>query len=307
MPNITPTNAAPFIPEVWGNMALGRLAGNLVLAGLVNRDWADIPGQQGDILNIPKRGAVTVAQKALDTDLVFQAPAASTIQVVLDRHYAAGFRVEDVARAQAGQEIGEGYAQDAATALAEEIEKDGLTKAYTGFTANAAIGVAGTAANDALVLSAFEALANAKIPQNVPKYVIWSVKDVKALLGIAKFTEADKLGDQGSTLRTADLGQLYGMRHIMSQYVPVTAGAPNDTHNVAFAPDALTLAMRPLPAPRAGAQSFTAGGAEGTSTEGLGIRLTISYDAKALAEILTVDALWGWAVVRNEFGLHVHA
>lgn len=299
MPNVTVTSAAPFIPEVWASKALGALAGNLMIAQVANRNWENEFQGKGDIINIPVRGAVSVASKVAGTPVTPQAPADATIQVVLDSHYVASFLVEDIVCAEANQEVGDGYVQDAAIKLAEQIETSGLTAAYTGFTTNTAVGVAGTDATEALVRTVGKVLDDAKVPPTVPRYVFWATKDAWALRGLSRFNDADKVGDGGTALRTASMGTWHGMQHISSQYV-VTTGGP-DTHCVALAPDALTLATRPLKTPQGpGAKAST------ISLNGIGLRLVLSYSGLDIADLMTIDVLWGWKVVRNAFGLHIH-
>lgn len=300
MPNVTPTTAAPFIPEVWASKALGRLKGNLMIARVATRNWENEFQGVGDIINIPVRGAITVAAKVPGTPVTPQAPADSTTQVALNNHYVASFLVEDIVASEANQDVGSGYVEDAAIALAEQIETSGLTAAYTGFTTNA-VGAAGTDATEALVRGIRKALSDAKVPPQTPKYVFWSTKDASALLGLARFTEADKIGDGGTAMREAALGKWLGLQHIESQYVVTTGSTPVDTHCVALAPDALTLAMRPLKQPKG------PGALAGTiNLDGLGLRTVLSYSSLEMGDVMTVDALWGWAVVRNAFGVHAH-
>lgn len=300
MPNVTTTTAAPFIPELWAGKALGALAGNLMIARLASRNWEDEFKGIGDTCNVPVRGAVTVAQKVAGTPVTPQAPADSTIQVVLDSHWVASFLVEDIVRAEQNQEVGDGYVQDAAIKLAEQIETSGLTAAYTGFTSNTAVGVAGTDATEALVRTVGKVLDDAKVPPTAPRYIFWSTKDAWALRGLSRFNDADKIGDGGTALRTASMGSWHGMQHISSQYVVATAGP--DTHNVAFSPEALTLATRPLKTPQGpGAKAST------INLNGIGLRLVLSYSGLDIADLMTIDVLWGWKVVRNAFGLHIHS
>jgi hypothetical protein len=309
MANITTTTAANAIPKAWANKGLGKLAGNLVLASVVNKDWGNEMGSVGDTVHIHKRGAVTVAAKAAGTPITPQSPADADLTVVLSKHYAGAFLLEDDAASEVGYDIGEGYVEDAAVAIAEQIEIDGLTTAYTGFTTNTALGVAGVDATENLMLSIRKALVDAKCAQATPKYCFWSTKDVKALLQIARFTEAQILGDSNvtPTMRSAVLGRLHGMDHVESQYVVTTGSAPTDTHCIALAPDALTLAMRPLKKSKSpGVLMYVASGVQGTAMYGIGIRVAISYEGKDMGDLLTVDALWGWGTVRNEFGVHVH-
>lgn len=306
MPAVTQTTAAPFIPELWGNIALGKVAGTLVLGNLVNRNFANFPAQVGDIVNVPVRGAITSALKASGAALAYQAPADSTIQVQINKHRVAPFQVPTDVDALANTDVMEGYLTDAAVAIAEDVEIDGLTAAYTGFTTNS-VGAAGAALTEANVLSAREKLVLAKVPQAAPKYLFLYPTAVTTALGIARLSEADKLGIPEGPIRDGAIGKLHGFTVIESQYVVVTAGAPNDTHNVAFAPDAMTLALRPFKAPRSpGVISRISEGSAEAGTGNLGLRIWMAFDASVGADVANAEVLYGWKAMREAFGVHYH-
>src|SRR6266545_2499535 len=90
---VTQTTAAPFIPEMWGNIAVGKIAGTLMLGQIANRDFANNPAVVGDIVNVPVLGAITSALLSSGSDIEAQAPSDSTIQVVVDKHRIAAFVV----------------------------------------------------------------------------------------------------------------------------------------------------------------------------------------------------------------------
>lgn len=303
---VTTITAAPHIPEVWGTTIIGKIAGTLMLGSVVNRNFANFPGNVGDIVNVPVRGAITTALKSTGGVIEAQAPSDSTVQVALNKHRVASFAVPSEVDATANTDTMDGYLQDAAVAIAEDMEIDGLTAAYTGFTTNS-VGSAGAALSEANIIACREKLSVAKVPQSAPKYLFLNPKAVSTALGIARLTEADKLGIPEGPIRDGAIGRIHGFTIVESQYVVVTAGAPDDAHNVALAPDAMTLAMRTFKAPRSpGVLSMVASGSPGTPTADLGIRITMAWDPNYGADRATAEALYGWKTIRETFGVHYH-
>lgn len=300
---VTQTTAAPFIPEIWGNMIVGKIAGTLILGSVVNRNFADAPQAVGDIVNVPVRGALTVQDKASGAVVEAQAPADATVQVLLNKHKVVSFAVPSDVDAMANVDVMAGYLEDAAVAIAEQMEIDGLTAAYTGFTTNV-VGSAGTALSEANVISVRQKLVEAKTPQSAPRYLFLNPRAVATALGIARLTEADKLGIPEGPIRSGAIGRLHGLTVIESQYVVIVAGAPDAVNNVALHPDALTLAMRTLKAPRSPnvANNVAAGSTE-NGTQGIGIRITMAWDQNYLSDRAAAEALYGWKVVRETFGV----
>jgi hypothetical protein len=303
---VTTTTAAPHIPELWGNTILGKIAGTLILGNIVNRNFANAPGNVGDIVNVPVRGAITSALKTSGAALEAQAPSDTSIQVTLDKHRYASFAVPSEVDATANTDTMEGYLTDAAVVIAEDMEIDGLTVAYTGFTTNA-VGAAGTDFSEANLIACREKMSIAKVPQSAPRYMFLYPTAVSTALGIARLTEADKLGIPEGPIRDGAIGKAHGFTMIESQYVIVTAGTPADVHNVALAPDAMTLAIRPMKAPRSpNVMSAVAQGTPETPTADLGIRIWMAWDTTYGADRATAEVLYGWKVIREAFGVHYH-
>lgn len=283
---ISKTNAADAIPQVWLGRAIGVLSANLVMGALVRRDADNEVANVGDTINVIKRGALTVRDKAEDTDVTADAPDNTKVAVVLDKHKYVAWHVEDEASATAVAD-GLNYVSDAAVQLAEAIETDLLALHADVATA---IGTAGTDLTKSTIIGARKALNDQKCPQMMRNLIV-STKDDAALLAIDDFVRADARGDDGTALEQARLGRLYGMDTYMSQLVDVTSGSPDTTHNIAFHPAAFMLAMRPLPLPRPGS------GAIGTyivdPVSGVAMRYTIQWDSDALKMKHVLDVLYG--------------
>ncbi len=295
MPNITPTVAQYFIPEIWAQRALEILRGNIVLARLVARDSADDRFVTGDVLHIPYPGTFTAQNKAAGSTVTLQAPTGSEVTVTLDKHKEVSFLIEDVARAQANQNIMDRYLNAAVPAIANAIEDD-LFALYTSLTSS--VGTSGTDISAATVRSARKKL-NDNLAPVAPRVLIISPKDEIALLADSNLG-AYFANARAEAVAEGSIGRLYGFDVYMSQRVPVVSGTPNSTKNLALHPEAFILAMRALPEPPAGTGVFATTVRDPDSD--LVIRVQFAYNPSYLGLQVTLDVLYGVAVLRNALG-----
>lgn len=293
MPNITPAVATNFIPTIWANAALDVLKANLVLAKLVMKDSDISAFEVGSALRIPFPGTFTAQDKAADTAVAPQTPAGGgSVTVTLNKHKVVDFIVEDVARAQANQDLLERYVRPAAYALAEAIEKD-IWALYASFSQ--VIGTAGSDITPAVIRQARRTLNDARIPQDT-RYLVISPKDEVALLADSSLQTFFAMGRQ-EAIAKGSLGQLYGFEVYVSQLAPVVTGTPNTTYNLAFHPQAIILAMRGLPEPPA-STGIRAATMRDPDT-GLVVRVLYSYDVAYRGVRVGLDVLYGVAVLRD--------
>lgn len=283
---ITTTEAGPAIPEFWLAEALGRLNNHMVMGRLVRRDADNVIAEEGDTINIIKRGALTVRDKSEGVDVTADSPANTKVAVVLNSHKYVAWNLEDNASAKA-IDAALDYVADGMGQLAEAIEAD-LMALYAQVATS--VGAAGTDLTEATVLAARKALNDQKAPMTGRNLIV-STKDEIALLQIDKFSRADAKGDDGDTLREASLGRLYGLDVYTSQLTPVVAGAPDATHNLAFHGNAFMLASRPLAPPDPST------GAVGTIMVdpdlGIAMRYTRQWDSNRLQTKHVLDVLYG--------------
>lgn len=293
MANVTTTETADAIPQFWAAQAIGALSANLVMANLINRDATNEIAAMGDTINIIKRGALTVKDKSPNVNVVPDTPTNTKTQVVLDKHKYVAWHLEDDASAKAIADA-VNYVTDGMIGIAETIETD-LLELYASIAND--VGTAGTDIDDATILAARLQLNLQKCPA-MGRNLIVSPKDEVGLLGLDKFTSAEKRGDGGNALTEAELGRIYGFNCYMSQLVPVTAGTPDTTHNIAFHRDAFVLAMRALPLPPAGSGAL--GSVINDSRTGITLRYTRQWDSDALATKHVIDVLYGVAAVDED-------
>lgn len=295
MPNLAigTTEVADFIPELWASTALGMLPSYLNLAKTVNRDFDDEVAQQGDTIHISKRGALTAKQKVSGEDYDLQNPTGDKVDVTVDQLWYVSFVVEDIAKAQSKPKVMEGYVEDSVLTLGEKVESK-LADLYV----NAGDYVdAGSAIELAEILSVRKKLSDAKLPKTAPRYAYVDSSSYNDLLAIDAFTDVSKYG-ANTAVMDGELGRLFGMKVFESQMVE-SAGSPAKIHNMVYGRDAMVLAMRPLPVDGngLGVQQTVVTDPE----SGISMRVTYGYDMRAGGVRVTMDLLFGVAMMRPEF------
>jgi hypothetical protein len=284
------TELTNFIPEIWANKALGYLPKYLNLINTVTVDFnADEIKRYGDTIKIPKRGTLKANNKVQGSNVTKQTPTDDLVSITLSNHKEVTFSPEDVARAFSKPDVIEGYMEDAAMKIAESVE-DSLAALYVsaGTDVNG-----GSAVELADLRSGRRALITNKVPKNAPLYAYideYAMEDLP-------LTDASVLGTAAPIVE-GSIARLGGFNIFESQSV-VSEGSPLTYHTMLYAKDAMGLAVRPLPMD---AEQF--GGARQAVVNdpqtGLSIRVTMSYDANALAPQITLDCLWGTGILRAE-------
>jgi len=98
------------------------------------------------------------------------------------------------------------------------------------------------------------------------------------------------------------IGRLKDFYVLRSQFVK-KSGAPTTTYNLAFAKNALGLAIRRLPQPLPGTGAI----AEYAELGNFGVRVVMSYQPDTLSQQFTVDILYGAGVLRNNHAVQVRS
>ncbi|MFN8493128.1 MAG: P22 phage major capsid protein family protein [Caldilineaceae bacterium] len=299
MANVTTTEAAGFIPEIWAATALGALQANTVMLPLVDRNFENEFHNVGDILNVPRRGTISVNDKAANTDITLQTPTADTIPLTLNKHKDVSFAVEDIAQAQANQDIISGYVMDGMIALAHQIDDD-ILALYSGFSTtplDARTGSGGVTVNT--IIEAQRLFNKALVPQT-GRAIVWGEDAHAELLKLGQFTNAQYDPANANALQMATLGMKYGFMHYMDQRVVQTGG---EVKNLAFHKNAIMFASRPLALPPAGHGVTTAV----MNESGIGIRVMYGYSILKKAMIVSLDVLYGVAEERDNHGLVIRS
>jgi hypothetical protein len=303
MPAITSTNLANAICKLVAADALPALMGNLVMGNLVNRDYEPTLANAGDTVNVPIPPTLVANNIAEGGSVQTQNPSLGNAQIVLNTHAEATFQIPDVTKVIAVPDLLNLYMQPAVIALAEKIETD-LLSLYSQFTSNSPVGTAGSALTEATLEAAETALFQAKVPASSPKYLVVDANAYSNLRQISRFSEYSTAGDAGlRTLIDGSVGKLKDFFVFRSQFVAKTGTTTINTHNIAFAKNALGLVMRRMPQPIVGTGAI----AEYAELGNFGMRVTMSYQPNTLSQQFTVDVLYGCGILRNAFGVQVNS
>jgi hypothetical protein len=299
---ITSTNVASAIVKLVAADALPVLIGNLVMGNLVNRDYEPVLANTGDTVNIPIPPTMVANNIAEGGSVQPQNPSLGNAQIVLNTHVEATFQIPDVTKVLAVPDLLRIYMQPAVAAIAQRIESD-LLNLYAGFTANGAVGIAGTPITEAVVDAAETALFLAKVPALEQKYMVVDAATYSAWRQIPRFSEFQNSGEAGlRAIIDGTIGKVKDFFVFRSQFVAKTGSSPVNTHNVAFTKNAMALVIRRLPQPLPGTGAI----AEYAELGNFGMRVVMSYQPNTLAQQFTVDVLYGTGVLRNAMGVQVN-
>lgn len=274
--------------------ALGYLKANTVMSRLVARDWDNEVATHGQTIKIPYGGTPSVNDKSDDSTVTKQVLEDSAYTVTLNKHKEITFIIEDIARALARPDWLNRYLADSLMVLAEQIDSD-LTALYSGFT-QTIDATSGLGEDD--FRGARRLLNSAKAPLGQRYAVVHEDAEYEAL-GIERIVNRDYAESLGSMAADSYVNRFGGFDIFLDQKVAVAGG---ECKNVFFQRNAMVLATRPLPndAGRFGGATQVV-----ASEDGMGLRVTMSYDTDYLGPKVTIDVLYGVAELRDNHGVVV--
>ncbi len=294
MANITLTELSTAIPTIVAAEALGYLKANTVMAQLVARDWDSDIAEYGVAVSLEFLGALSVNDKDVDTVVTLQTPATTAVDVVLDQHKEVSFLIEDIGKALARPDVLSGYIEDALKVVAEQIDAD-LAGLYSGLSQT----IDATAGLDEDDFRNGRMKLNAAKAPLTDRFGVVSEDGEYELLGIDEFINSDyeRLGTSPAGLINSYAGRFMGFDIFMDQNIVFST----NWKNLLFHKNAFVLASRPLPPAPAGAGVLQAV----MSEDGMGLRVTISYNPDHLGVQVTVDVLYGVKELRDDHGITV--
>lgn len=286
------TTNAKFIPTIIAQEALGAFAGYMNLAKTVARDFDYTPATSGETIKVPKRGVVTANSKAAGSEVTLQNPTATDISVTLNQHYEVTIVIDDVTKVLENQDTQSGYAVDGAIALAEQVETT-IAALHPSVTSTVSFDATSATTQENSFLRVRERMALSKVPLLERKFAYLHPTIITKLLQIDRFTRADAYGNNG-VIAAGALGRIGGIDVFESQLVR-SSGSPVTYHNLVYTRDAFILASRPLPNVPEGYGAVST--VISDSNIGMGLRAVSSYDTKLQAMQITLDVLFGAAVL----------
>lgn len=295
------TTNAKFIPTIIAQEALGRLKSYLSVARRISRDYDWATATEGQTINVPKRGAVSANDKTAGDVFTKQNPTATDVSVTLNKHKEVTITIDDVTKVLENQDTQQGYGEDGAIALAEAIETD-LLDLHPSISNTITFDNSSADNIDASMLNIRKWFVDQKVPLLEQRYMTVSSQAYNDLLDTDKFSRYDARGT-GEQITTGRLINAYGFEIFESQLVP-SSGSPVAYHGVAFTRNGLVLASRPLPRP----EGFGGNYAVIVDPDvGLALRTLFWYNADLGAHQLTLDVLYGVAILDDRRVLEVES
>lgn len=233
-----------FIPEIWSQKLNSMLEKECVMLQCVNRNWEGDIKNQGDKVKIITPAPVTVSTLG-DGAISYSELAPTSQDLVIDQKKFFAFKINDVAKVQANQDIMEAHLKNAKKAI-EEVQDAYLLSQHANVeTANTVgsdaspIGLSKSTIYKyfvelALKLKNADAVSAVKRPWVVINPTVESV-----LLQSTEFIGAHNVADE--TLREGAIGRIAGMDVLVSTNLTDVSGK---YYVLAGTNDAITFASQ---------------------------------------------------------------
>ncbi len=201
----------PYIPEWWANETLAVLYENMIAAQLVNRDFDKYFNQFGDVVNTRRPREFEGKRKVKGDAVTTQDAISDNVQVTLDQWCHVSFLIDDIEETMSMKKLQEEYAIPAGKALARMVDRIVLGQ-YPRFLPNVAGKLNGVTTSNIkdYIIDLRQKLDDNKCYDNGRNLILTS-KTEGDCLRPEWFTSADKVGDTGTALRTANLGTKLGL------------------------------------------------------------------------------------------------
>lgn len=287
------TEADAFIPEIWANRILVTLFSQRAMLTAVSKNYDDEIATRGDTVYVPQLGALQAKTKEPNTSVTLQNPSGTTVPVILDTHKEVSFLVEDVARAQSAPDIINGYIRDAAETIGEAIEL-ALLGEYANCNNSQDIGATLTFTEAKTLRTTI--VITGKAPAE-PRYII--IKDLIEVCDEDKFLNQDY--DGSVDIPAGTVGTILGFI-VKEAPLVIQTISPTRSNRLAFSKSALCLISRQLPPPPAGMgiKSST------VVKDGFSVRALSGYNMNYLGVQVTLDALFGTKIMRQNNIVHLY-
>lgn len=216
-----------FIPEIWSQKLNNMLTKNCVMLQCVNKNYEGEIKNQGDTVRIITPAAVSIST-VTDSVITYNELNPTETDLVIDQKKFFAFKIGDVAKAQANQDIMEAHLQNAKSAI-ETVQDAYLLGQHAFVDANNLVGTEAIPitldtstiyknfVNLALRLKNSDAVSNNQKPWVVINPTIESY-----LLQSTEFISAYNVADE--TLREGAIGRIAGMDVLVSTNLTATNG-----------------------------------------------------------------------------------
>lgn len=259
-----------FNVQLWTQTSLAILTENMVMGHLVNRDFEDVLAKFGDTANTRKPGEFKALRKTNADAVTVQNASAVNIPVKLNQLWHVSYLIKDGEESIAFKSLIDEFLRPAMIAEARAIDLVLASQVYQ-FQGNSyghLNGMDGT--NGKQYLLGIRSVMDKNKAWTTGRNIVLTPAAETDLLMNETFTDVSKVGDGGTALRTASLGEKFGFGLLKSQNMPYVAplGAGTTGGTVR------TGAVNNAAGYPAGTTSFTVDGITAAVTAGTYITIT---------------------------------
>lgn len=241
----TSTNSySAFIPQVWSQKLNTMLEKNCVMMQCVNRNYEGDIKNQGDKVKIITPANVTISTVGSE-NISYSELSPSSMDLTIDQKKYFAFKINDVAQAQANQDIMTAHLESAKRAI-EEVQDSFLLGMHSEVNAENTVGTEDKAItlDKSNIYSHFVELAlklkNANaLNGNKTPWVVINPTIEAYLLQSTEFVNAYNVADK--TIREGAIGRIAGMDVFVSTNLTATSGL---FYVLAGTNDAITFASQ---------------------------------------------------------------
>lgn len=286
------TTNAVFIPTIIAQKCLQRFSSYLSVAKNIAKDTDYETANVGKVISVAKTGAVSANTKTAGSNFTKQNPTGTAVNVTLDTHKEVTFTIDDVTKVLENQDTQMRYANDGAIALAEAVES-AILALHPSLTNSTTWNRTSATTIDSSMLAIRKFFTDQKVPKLEQRYFACDATVYNDILGQQKYTDQSWRG-ANNTVADGQMVRTYGLEITENQLIPTT-GSPVAYHNLAYTKDAFIMASRPLPKPAAGTGVLSSVISDPTAS--VSLRTLFWYNADLGAHQLTLDLLFGVAIL----------
>jgi len=198
--------------------ALMVLENNMVMGNLVYRAFSSEfqPGRGATVLI---RKPTTFTATAFTSTVGYSTVAESSVPVIMDKHWDVSFQVSSQHLSLDVESFSEQFISPAMRAIAQAVDEDLCSRNATAFAAHYPVSSTPVVADIANLEAVMDTM---KVPQGDRRLVMAPITKAR-YMALDNFLNADKRGDGGKALRSAEMGQVLGFQCYMDQNMPTFA------------------------------------------------------------------------------------
>ncbi len=201
-------------PTIVAKEALLVLEDNVVLAGLVHRDYSKEYQKIGSTVVVRKPTSFTASAVTAGTSMHMNTVTESSVTVVLNSHLDVSWEVSSQELSLNVADFSEQFIQPAMIAHAATVDSllaDLYRDAYVHQTVSSTPAITDLADLEGI-------MSHVKVPLNDRRLVLAPITK-SGYMGVASIINANKSGDGGRALRNAEIGRLLGFDTYMDQRI----------------------------------------------------------------------------------------